>query len=96
MALLDVLSGMGIPRYPYDGIIASKVDLAISQVTQKAYIRVDESGTEAAAVTIIGMLGAGLVTPPPPVTFTADHSFLYTISETTSGVILFIGVYDGD
>lgn len=96
MALLDVLSGMGIPRYPYDGIIASKVDLAISQVTQKAYIRVDESGTEAAAVTIIGMVGASLVTPPPPVTFTADHSFLYTISETTSGVILFIGVYDGD
>ena len=97
MDLMELLSGMGIPRYPYGGIIASETDLAISQVKQKAFIRVDETGSEAAAVTIIGMYGTSAgYTPPPPVTFTADHSFLYTISETSSGVILFIGVYDGD
>jgi serine protease inhibitor len=33
---------------------------------------------------------------PRTVTFTADHPFLYTISEVTSGAILFTGVYTGE
>lgn len=97
MELLELLSGMGIPSFPYDGVFASEMDLEVSKVLQKAFIRVDETGSEAAAVTVISFMGTSAgYTPPPPVTFTADHSFLYTISETTSGMILFIGVYDGD
>ena len=58
----------------------------------------DETGTEAAAVTVIVMreTSAGPGHEPRTVTFTADHPFLYTIREGTSGAILFTGVYTGE
>ena len=49
-------------------------------------------------MTIIEMkaTSAGPGSDPRTVTFTADHPFLYTISERTSGAILFTGLYNGD
>ena len=60
---------------------------------QVAKIKVDENGTEAAAVTIIGMKDNAM--PSEPIKFHANRPFLYIISEQSTGVIFFIGQYTG-
>ena len=65
-------------------------DLSLSQVVHKAYIDVSEEGTEAAAAT--GAVVA-LTAFAQPVTFRADHPFLYLIRDTGSGAVLFAGRY---
>ena len=68
----------------------------IDMMKQVAKIKVNESGTEAAAVTIIGMAeSAGPEPAPRHVTFHATRPFLYVIRDVTSGAILFIGQYTG-
>ncbi|KAF7140006.1 hypothetical protein RHSIM_Rhsim06G0045700 [Rhododendron simsii] len=60
---------------------------------QKAYIKVDENGTEAAAFTLSGMRAGGCW-PPPGVkcaSFVADHPFVFMIREERSGLVFFIG-----
>ena len=61
----------------------------ISQVIHKTYISVSESGTVAAAVTGVGMVGTSL---PAYLSVKFDHPFVYLIREKTTGLILFIGV----
>jgi serine protease inhibitor len=60
--------------------------LYISRVVQKTFIDVNESGTEAAAATSVGIAPTSL---PPQITL--DRPFLYAIRERESGAILFIG-----
>ena len=95
----NLLAGMGLPLSPYNELVEkSKGAPEISKVIHKANITVNESGTEAAAVTVIEMRDFASAEPMPEprtVTFTADHPFLYTITEATSGVILFTGAYTG-
>ncbi len=69
-------------------------DFYIGSVLQKARISVTEWGTEAAAVTAVMMCGASGI-KPKEIDFFADHPFVYTIVEKSSGVMLFAGVYDG-
>ena len=72
-------------------------DLSVSQIKQKTYIKIDEKGAEAAAITIIQGVGLGgddLPPPPPPIPFYANRPFLYLIKEKSTGVILFIGRMD--
>lgn len=72
--------------------ITDALRLKINTVVQKAYISVDEAGTEAAAATGIGMVPAAVVAEPnPPVIFNADHPFLFLIRDTQSGTVLFMG-----
>jgi serpin B len=64
----------------------------ISDVVQKAFITVNESGTEAAAVTGITMAAtASSTTEPPVVPITIDHPFVYLIRDMQTGAIIFIG-----
>jgi serpin B len=66
--------------------------LFIAAVLQKSFIETNETGTEAASVTAVGMeqeVSASI--GPKPVVFHADHPFLYLIRETATGAILFIG-----
>ncbi len=66
--------------------------LFISQVFHKAFIAVDEAGTEAAAATAVVMARAGSAPPStPPPEFRADHPFLFFLRDTRTGVILFAG-----
>ena len=58
-----------------------------------AFIKVDENGTEAAAVTSAGGLTTSL--PAGPIVFHADRPFLYLIVESKTGVVLFAGKYSG-
>lgn len=98
LEMKDLLTGMGLPVGPYTELVEND-SAAISKIIHKANITVNETGTEAAAVTVIEMkyTSAGPMEPEMrTVTFTADRPFLYTISEATSGVILFTGVFTGE
>lgn len=85
--LIDM--GMGIAfsdQADFSGI-SREGGLAISSVDQKTFVDVDEEGTEAAAVTSVG-IG---VTSAPSALLRADRPFLFAIRERFSGTLLFIG-----
>ncbi|MDR1552781.1 MAG: serpin family protein [Prevotellaceae bacterium] len=92
--LNDVLKLMGMELAfsdyaDFSGI--SDISLKISKVLQKAYIDVNEKGTEAAAVTAVGGMATSVPPQPQKVTFRADRPFLFTIRENSTGTILFMG-----
>jgi serine protease inhibitor len=76
----------------FSGMTGTK-DLFISDVIHKAFIDVNEEGTEAAAATAVIMTRGARpqMMPKIPPTFRADHPFLFLIRDTTSGAILFMG-----
>ena len=101
--LIELLKGMGIRR-AFDGNSAEipnmceNGDLYISMMKQKAKIKVNEEGSEAAAVTIAGVnftSAGGDTQEPPKATFHANRPFVYLIHEQSSGVILFVGKFMG-
>lgn len=63
----------------------------ISQVIHKAFVDVNEEGTEAAAVTAVAMELASARLPPKIPVFRADHPFLFLIYDKHTRVILFMG-----
>jgi len=66
--------------------------LYIDDAYHRAFIDVNESGTEAAAATAVVMRVRGAAAAPPePPRFTADHPFLFLIRDTQTGSILFMG-----
>ena len=71
------------------------VPVFIDLMKQVAKVKLDEEGTEAAAVTVIGIAVTGLGPGPQYISFYANHPFLYVISEQQTGAILFIGQYTG-
>ncbi|MBK8023944.1 MAG: serpin family protein [Chloroflexi bacterium] len=73
-----------------DGV--AEGELSISDVLHKAFISVDEHGTEAAAATVVIMeLTSAMPNPTEPFVFTVDRPFVYTIVDQTSGAVLFMG-----
>ena len=95
MALNELLKSMGMPTafIPNDADF-SKIDgsrnLFVGTALQKTYVKVDETGTEVAAVTGIGMMAtSAMIDPPKPKEFHADRPFLYAIVKGNS--ILFLG-----
>jgi len=73
------------------GEITEDAPLRIGAVAHKAYIDVDEQGTEAAAATAVVMRTAAAMRPPSPVTMVVDRPFLFAIVETATGLPLFLG-----
>jgi len=70
--------------------ISQKYGLKISEVLHKTFVEVNEEGTEAAAVTSIGMELTGTGGPSKPY-MRVDHPFIFAIREHQSGTIIFIG-----
>ena len=94
--LVDIMSALGMPTaftYDADFPYFCNVPVFIGQMFQVAKIKLDEEGTEAAAVTVIGMVETA--EPDEPVNFHATRPFLYVISEQSTGTIFFIGQYLG-
>ena len=96
--LSEALSAMGMPQ-AFSGAadfsgMTGKPDFTISAAIHKAYIDVNEQGTEAAAATSIVMRATAMrysAPEPPPIVFRADHPFLFILLDTRSGGMLFLG-----
>ncbi len=93
--LKDTLSQMGMPtaftgNADFSGMTTQQ-KLFISAVIHKAFVDVNEAGTEAAAATAVIMMGGGVPQPAPKANFHADHPFLFLIRENATGSILFMG-----
>lgn len=89
--LADTLKGMGMTdAFAYGTADFSPMDgtkeLFISQVIHKAFVKVNEAGTEAAAATAVIVVGGGV---PKPVHI--DHPFLFFIRDLKTGTVLFLG-----
>jgi len=63
--------------------------LFVSNVIQKAFIEVNEEGSEAAAATGAVMMMRSM--PAPPEQFVADHPFIFFLRDKTTGMLLFQG-----
>ena len=88
-------NGHGFLDFCYFGDNEDESDQCfISLMRQKAHLKLDEKGTEAAAATVIGM--ADNAVPSQYAEFIADRPFLYIISERSTGSIFFIGQYMGE
>ena len=94
-ALNEPLKALGMRR-PFDQSAADfsgmtgKPDLYVSLVQHKAYVDVNEEGTEAAAATALEMQAMGI-----PMMLAIDHPFLCAIRDDKTGEILFLGaIYD--
>ncbi|MGA2539351.1 MAG: serpin family protein, partial [Terracidiphilus sp.] len=90
------LSAMGMgqafsPRSADFSDMTGQRDLWISSVVHKAFVDVNEEGTEAAAATGTVMRSMAMSRQQPPVVFRADHPFLFLIRDNRSGGILFMG-----
>jgi serpin B len=77
-------SGIANPPDPRDRLF-------VGGIFHKAFVKVDEKGTEAAAATAVMMAPGGGRPPPPPVKFTVDRPFLFFIVDKPTGLILFVG-----
>jgi len=89
--LNEILNAMGMKLAFTDNADLSGMSpeegLFISEVKHKTYVRIDEEGTEAAAVTSIGVGATGAMNPY----FYADRPYLFAIWEANSNSVLFIG-----
>ena len=98
--LIGLMQKMGIKRLFVDGMAEipnmyeAGVSTYIAMMRQKAKIKVNEKGSEAAAVTIAGDYN-GCYFGYPKATFHANRPFVYVIREASSGVILFVGKFTG-
>jgi serpin B len=92
--LNDALMAMGMKdafngkTADFSGMADTK-ELFIGFVIHKAFVDVNEEGTEAAAATAVGMLGKGM--PSKTEAFKADRPFLFLIRDNVTGSVLFLG-----
>jgi len=89
--LKETLAGMGMPAAfaaaDFSGMDGTR-HLFIDDVYHKAFVSVDEAGTEAAAATAVVVARAA---PTPPKEVTVDRPFIFMIRDIETGAILFLG-----
>ena len=92
-SLSETLAGMGMPdafgaSADFSGMTGSR-GLSVSAVVHKAFVSVDEKGTEAAAATSVVVLESGPTKDPIPVT--VNQPFIFLIRDRDTGTVLFLG-----
>jgi serpin B len=91
--LNDQLQSMGMLDAFIPGLAnlsgISDASIYVDFVKQNTFVEVDEKGTEAAAVTTIGIVETSF--PPQPQEFVIDKPFVFAIRERTTNALLFIG-----
>ena len=92
-SLADTLVARGMPiafsgAADFSGMTGNR-ELCIADVLHKAFVAVDEAGTEAAAATAVVMELTAV--PEPPVPVTIDRPFVFLIRDIETGAILFVG-----
>jgi len=94
-SLKDTLPGMGMrgafspDDADFSGMTGNR-ELCISDVLHKAFVSVDEAGTEAAAATAV-IVGETSAPGGPPLKVTIDRPFIFLIRDIKTGAIIFIG-----
>ena len=94
-SLKKTLTALGMPvafteTADFSGM-DGKRDLFISDVIHKAFVSVDESGTEAAAATAVIMAATSAPMPEEIINVTVDRPFIFLIRDIQTGAILFLG-----
>jgi serpin B len=95
-SLRDLLTAMGMKRAfspdeaDFSGM-STHEQLYLSAVIHKAFVDVNEEGTEAAAATGVAVAVRAAMVLSQPAVFRADHPFLFLIRDRNSGSILFLG-----
>jgi len=92
-SLADTLSEMGMPvafsaAADFSGMTGNR-ELTITDILHKAFVSVDEAGTEAAAATAV-VVGLTSV-PEQPVQVTVDRPFIFLIRDIETDAIVFVG-----
>ncbi|MBQ6167242.1 MAG: TonB family protein [Muribaculaceae bacterium] len=102
IGLVNVLSSMGMPLAFNPGAaeffnMIKNEELWVSTMLQKAKIEVNEKGTKAAAVTVVGMRSRSINGNGTRwVEFHATRPFVYYIVDNSTGAIYFMGTYCGE
>jgi serpin B len=102
-SLRNMLIGMGM-KVPFSDLAdfskmttdTAEGGVKIGDVIHKTFVEINEEGTEAAAVTAGVMRTLSAMAPPPviPVTFRADHPYVFLIKHVPTNTVLFIGKVD--
>jgi serpin B len=92
-SLKEALIAMGMPAAfsagaDFSGMTGDRA-LSIADVVHKAFVSVDEEGTEAAAATAVVMVESAM--PAQPVEVIIDHPFIFLIRDIETGAVLFVG-----
>lgn len=93
--LIPTLKGMGMSAVfdptisDLSGMVANPQNAYVSMIKHKTYINIDEGGTEAAAVTGIGMVGSAAPDEKKPKEFVVDHPFMCIIRDESTGEVIF-------
>ena len=90
-SLKDALTALGMPiafsdQADFSGMTGNQ-DLTIADVVHKAYVAVDEQGTEAAAATGVVMSATAMMQN----SLTINQPFIFVIRDIQTGSILFVG-----
>lgn len=79
-------------RLPFGWQAHANRRLGLRRALHKAFVQVDEEGTEAAAATAIVVTTEAA--PPPTPVFQADHPFAWAVRDKSTGALLFVGRVD--
>ncbi len=94
MGMPDAFDGGAADFSAMDGMscASSPCDcLSISDVVYRAFVSVDEEGTEAAATAVVVGVTRAVDPPPEPVVLTIDRPFIFLLRDRETGAILFLG-----